>query len=95
MGRRLQATRQYREGSHTPRRVTSRASSPGPILRLSLSPPNPLHSLPPTRLHLFDYSTMPAKEELLTQAKSADPKRAEALYREILGEHEEMDGSSR
>ena len=38
---------------------------------------------------------MPAKEELLTQAKSADPKRAEALYREILGEHEEMDGSSR
>ncbi|KAM5530292.1 hypothetical protein V8D89_016041 [Ganoderma adspersum] len=27
---------------------------------------------------------MPTKEELLTQAKSADPKRAEALYREIL-----------
>nr|VWP02088.1 JmjC domain-containing protein [Ganoderma boninense] len=27
---------------------------------------------------------MPTKEELLTQAKSAEPKRAEALYREIL-----------
>ena len=94
MSRRLQATRQYREGSHTPRRVTSRASSPGPILRLSLSPPSSLHSLPLTRLHLFDRSIMPTKEELLTQAKSADPKRAEALYREILGEHEEMDGSN-
>ena len=30
---------------------------------------------------------MPTKEELLTQAQSAsDTKRAEALYREILGE---------
>ena len=35
----------------------------------------------------FTALAMPTKEELLTQAQSSsDPKRAEALYREILGE---------
>ena len=63
---------------------------------LSLPPPEPLPPLCSlrsqllTRLHVFDSCIMPTKQELLTQAKSADPKRAEALYREILGEHGEM-----
>ena len=65
---------------------------PLPPLESSCSP-CPLRTLLPTRLHLFDYCIMSTKEELLTQAHSAsDPKRAEALYREILGEHGEMGG---
>ena len=88
---RLQATRQYREGSHAARRVTSRPSSSHSPVNLPsvylLSTVTSDGLVSPVHLFAKTSAKMPTKEELLTQAQAAkDPRQAEALYKEILGE---------
>lgn len=64
-------------------------------LCFSLTAPTTDHQLPTSRTltETMSSATTPTTEELLTQAEAAhtsDPKRAEAIYTQILGTHSHL-----